>query len=277
MADARPVFERILDSSARIFGTTDLGIFTVDAQGQLHATAVRGNFARWTPGRYPRPLEGTISGKAIALGETVHWDDTELDPRVPDYMKAIGREYGKLRRHRVAVHVAGRRHRHAQHHAHPAAADHPGRARDAADVRGPGGGGDPERAALQRDAAVARPPDRHRRHPARDQRLAHGHPAGVQRDRRDRGALPSCDRAAFVRVEGDSYVPSAMATPAGLENDRWTEPVRIDPAASFPSQAIAWKRTVHIPDWDAIDLPERQKMVRADDGRARVGSTSAAA
>jgi GAF domain-containing protein/CheY-like chemotaxis protein/anti-sigma regulatory factor (Ser/Thr protein kinase) len=74
--------------------------------------------------------------------------------------------------------------------------------------------------------------------------------------------LLACDRAAFSRVQGEFYVPCAIATPAGFENDRWTEPVHIDPAANFPSQAIAWKRVVHIPDWDAIELPARQKMIR---------------
>ncbi|MEO8305831.1 MAG: GAF domain-containing protein [Betaproteobacteria bacterium] len=74
--------------------------------------------------------------------------------------------------------------------------------------------------------------------------------------------LLGCDRAAFVRVEGRTYVTAAVATPAGFENDRWPDPVPINPAANFPSQAIVWKRTVHIPDWDAIELPARQKMIR---------------
>jgi signal transduction histidine kinase/CheY-like chemotaxis protein len=78
--------------------------------------------------------------------------------------------------------------------------------------------------------------------------------------------LLACDRAAFSRVQGEFYVPCAVATPAGFENDRWTEPVRIDPAANFPSQAIASKRVVHIPDWDAIELPARQKMIREATG-----------
>ena len=75
-----------------------------------------------------------------------------------------------------------------------------------------------------------------------------------------------CDRAAFSRVEGSHYVPCSIATPEGSENDRWTEPVPIDAAANFPSQAIMSKQLVHIPDWDAVELPERQKMIRATTG-----------
>ncbi len=78
--------------------------------------------------------------------------------------------------------------------------------------------------------------------------------------------LLDLDRAAFSRVEGNFYLPCAIAAPEGLENERWTEPVRIDPEANFPSQAIAWKRVVHIPDWDAVELPVRQTMVRDETG-----------
>ncbi len=78
--------------------------------------------------------------------------------------------------------------------------------------------------------------------------------------------LLACDRAAFVRVEGEAYRSAAVASPAGLENDRWVDPVPIDPVANFPSQAIVWKRTVHIPDWNAIELPPRQVMVRDTTG-----------
>jgi GAF domain-containing protein/CheY-like chemotaxis protein/tetratricopeptide (TPR) repeat protein len=74
--------------------------------------------------------------------------------------------------------------------------------------------------------------------------------------------LLDCDLASFVRVTGDSYVPSAHATREGNVNALFTDPVRIDARANFPSQALVWKRTVHIPDWDAVELPERQRMVR---------------
>ncbi|MEP7329346.1 MAG: GAF domain-containing protein [Betaproteobacteria bacterium] len=78
--------------------------------------------------------------------------------------------------------------------------------------------------------------------------------------------LLACSRAALVLVAGNNYLPSALATSSGFENDRWRDPVPLDPAANFPSQGIVWKRTVHISDWDAIELPERQKMVRETTG-----------
>ena len=78
--------------------------------------------------------------------------------------------------------------------------------------------------------------------------------------------LLACDRAAFVAVEGRNYRSTAVATPGGFENDRWREPQPIDAEANFPSQAIVRKATVHIPDWNAVELPPRQKMVQETTG-----------
>ncbi len=71
----------------------------------------------------------------------------------------------------------------------------------AQDLRRPGRDRDRERAAVQRDAERARPPDGDRGHPARDQPLAHRRPAGVRRDRRGRAPFAAVDvhRAAAPR------------------------------------------------------------------------------
>jgi GAF domain-containing protein/CheY-like chemotaxis protein len=96
MADARPVFERILDSCERLFGTRDLGMFLIDDQQRLCADACRGKFAEWAPRNYPRPAAGTLSQMAIDQGSTLYWEDTLASPWVPDYMKGIAREYGNF-------------------------------------------------------------------------------------------------------------------------------------------------------------------------------------
>jgi GAF domain-containing protein/CheY-like chemotaxis protein len=96
MADARPVFERILDSCERLFGTRDLGMFLIDDQQRLCADACRGNFAVWAPRNYPRPAAGTLSQMAIDQGSTLYWEDTLASPWVPEYMKGIAREFGNF-------------------------------------------------------------------------------------------------------------------------------------------------------------------------------------
>jgi len=96
MADARPVFERILDSCERLFDTRDIGMFLIDDQQRLCADACRGNFAEWAPKNYPRPAAGTLSQMAIDQGSTLYWEDTLASPWVPEYMKGIAREYGNF-------------------------------------------------------------------------------------------------------------------------------------------------------------------------------------
>jgi GAF domain-containing protein/CheY-like chemotaxis protein len=96
MADAQPVFERILDSCERLFDSRDFGIFLVDDAGQLHATACRGGFADWAPQHYPRPFAGSVAQRSILRGSAVHWADTLADPDVPSFLKGIAQEHGNF-------------------------------------------------------------------------------------------------------------------------------------------------------------------------------------
>ena len=200
MADARPVFERILDSCERLFGTRDIGMFLIDDQQRLCAAACRGNFAEWAPKNYPRPAAGTLEpdgdrpGLDAVLGRHA---GLTVGARVHEGHRARVRQ---LHRRGGAADVAGAWHRHAQHHAYAAAAHHRQGARAAADLRRPGRDRDPERAPVQRDQGGARDAggagaaDGHLRRAAGDQRIADRRAAGVRHHRRagclaDRGAL----------------------------------------------------------------------------------------
>jgi signal transduction histidine kinase/CheY-like chemotaxis protein len=96
MADSQPVFEKILDSCQRLFGTRDLGIFLVDDQQRLCADACRGHFTAFSQQNYPRPLAGTLSHMAIEQGSPFYFEDALQAPHVPEYMKVIAREYGNF-------------------------------------------------------------------------------------------------------------------------------------------------------------------------------------
>ena len=71
--------------------------------------------------------------------------------------------------------------------------------------------------------------------------------------------------AAVLQRAGDRYGLVALA----VEGQRRTASrqslfdIDIDPAQTFPSQVMLDKKMLHIPDWDAIDLPEHEKPVRA--------------
>ena len=76
--------------------------------------------------------------------------------------------------------------------------------------------------------------------------------------------LLGCDRAFFLRCDGTTYSRVAMATPEGLLAAPGNEP--IDPNANFPSRAIVEKKTLHLPDWSLVDLPEHERFIHESFG-----------
>jgi GAF domain-containing protein len=74
--------------------------------------------------------------------------------------------------------------------------------------------------------------------------------------------LLECARVVVLSCDAASYSPVAVATPEGLQEDLGPTNVPIDPAANFPSRAILDKRTLYLPDWSRIDLPEHQRHMR---------------
>jgi len=77
-------------------------------------------------------------------------------------------------------------------------------------------------------------------------------------------ALPlmGCDGAMLAICDGDVFRPRAGATTDGKIDNLLKGEVRIDPEANFPSQAMVSKRPVHIPDFNAIELPEQEQRVQ---------------
>jgi signal transduction histidine kinase len=78
VADANPVFDKILDSCERLFAATSLGIYLVDEHGMLHKAGFRAALEkpeRALAGQLPRPVEGTATGIAIRERRVVHFPD----------------------------------------------------------------------------------------------------------------------------------------------------------------------------------------------------------
>jgi GAF domain-containing protein len=76
--------------------------------------------------------------------------------------------------------------------------------------------------------------------------------------------LIGCHRAFFMRVDGQTYTPVAGVSRDGPIVLGPRQP--IDPAASFPSRAIATKQMLHLPDWSQIELPDYERMVHERHG-----------
>ena len=93
MADPKPVFEKILDSCERLFGTSDISVCLAE-EGQLRIGAYRGGFADEVARTFPRPLAGTISDMAIRQGSVLHRSSVLSAPDMPDYVREVASRVG---------------------------------------------------------------------------------------------------------------------------------------------------------------------------------------
>jgi len=100
VADANPVFDKILDSCERLFAATSLGIYLVDDTGMLHKAgfrAAREKPERALAGQLPRPVEGTATGIAIRERRVVHFADVLATPEdVPAPLLRVAQATGSF-------------------------------------------------------------------------------------------------------------------------------------------------------------------------------------
>ncbi len=88
VADAAPVFERILTSCGRLFGGLDTGINLVGDEGAIHLGAYAGPNRKNFETIFPLPLTSESgSGSAILARRVMHYPDVEGDPDVPEYVR----------------------------------------------------------------------------------------------------------------------------------------------------------------------------------------------
>ena len=80
--------------------------------------------------------------------------------------------------------------------------------------------------------------------------------------------LLRCDLAGVGVVTGAAMLIKAVATPRGLVPDLGPAHDVANPEASFPARALASKKTLYLPDWSQIELPEAEQRVRAASGMA---------
>ncbi len=71
--------------------------------------------------------------------------------------------------------------------------------------------------------------------------------------------------AAVLQRAGDKYGLVALAVEGQqrVASRQSLFDIEINPAQTFPSQVMLGKKMLHIPDWDAIDLPEHERPIRA--------------
>jgi GAF domain-containing protein/CheY-like chemotaxis protein len=98
VADAKPVFEKIMDSCERLIPSDGKAILVVDEQQQVHVGAVRGggqdpNAEQFTRG-YPRPIDRTVIGLAFDSRRALYYEDSRAGEGVPDLIRRFAEKTG---------------------------------------------------------------------------------------------------------------------------------------------------------------------------------------
>ena len=78
--------------------------------------------------------------------------------------------------------------------------------------------------------------------------------------------LLACDLTVVVLRKGNLQSMVAGATRDGSPIGISPGDVAIDPADNFPARVFATGRMLHLPDWTAIELPDRERRIRAASG-----------
>ncbi|CAN5395536.1 hypothetical protein BH10PSE17_BH10PSE17_09900 [soil metagenome] len=89
VADAAPVFDKILESCARLFSIDQLGIFLLDERDQVHAPAWRGDALGAIAQTFPKPLDQTITARVIAERTELRIPDADAMPDAPPAIRLM--------------------------------------------------------------------------------------------------------------------------------------------------------------------------------------------
>ncbi len=89
VADAQPVFDKILDSCERLIACTDLGVMTIDDDDMVHLGSVRGNSGNQFAKFQPRPLEQTVIAQAMRERRVMHYPDVLQGEGVPELIRRM--------------------------------------------------------------------------------------------------------------------------------------------------------------------------------------------
>ncbi|CAN0514937.1 unnamed protein product, partial [Phaeothamnion confervicola] len=89
VSDTAPVFEKILDSCQHLFATDQLAIYLAPDDGQLHVAALRGAAIQTMTRSLPKPIEQTVTGRAIRERRTVNIPDAAAMPDMPPTVREL--------------------------------------------------------------------------------------------------------------------------------------------------------------------------------------------
>ncbi|HMC16754.1 MAG TPA: ATP-binding protein, partial [Albitalea sp.] len=87
VSDSQPVFDKIMHSCERLFGSDEMGIVLVSDNGQLHLAASRGATHEEIQRLFPLPREHSATDLAIRERQVVHYPDVLAAADVPEGLR----------------------------------------------------------------------------------------------------------------------------------------------------------------------------------------------
>src|SRR5207344_43011 len=89
MADARPVFRKILESCRRLFASDELAATMVGDDGQLRLAAALGAYGEKRDPHYARPYDQSATQLAIRERRVLHYPDVRAAGGVPNSLRQM--------------------------------------------------------------------------------------------------------------------------------------------------------------------------------------------
>ncbi len=267
MADPKPVFDKILDSCAKLFGAGDPAVCLVDGE-ELRIGAYRGKFTEEVEQAFPRPLAGTISDMAIRQGSVLYRPSVLAAGDMPGYVTDVARERGDFSVVNAPMSWSGNA---------IGTIDiicTPPRAFSDAELGLVRTFADQAAIAIQNARLFNDTQEALARQTATAEilRVISGSPSSVQPvfDAIVGTAvrLLACDLTVAVLRRGNTHSMVAGATRDGSPLGLGAYDNPIDPDADFPSRVFTTGQMLHVPDWSSMDLPAKERQIRAASGMA---------
>jgi GAF domain-containing protein len=89
VADAHPVFDKILASCKHLFGSDETAVLLLDGEDTIRLGAYVGNQYEAVAATFPAPLEKSPAGRAIREQHVVHYTDVANDPRLTRAVRRV--------------------------------------------------------------------------------------------------------------------------------------------------------------------------------------------
>ena len=94
MADAQPVFDKILDSCKHLFGSDETAVLLLDDEDTITLGAYVGKQHEAVAASFPAPLEKSPAGRAIRERRVVHYTDVANDPQLTRTVRRVAQLAG---------------------------------------------------------------------------------------------------------------------------------------------------------------------------------------